>query len=230
MRASTGVPPHGGDRRAVLGQVELAAYLETDRLVAGNVHRIGRLQIGGHVLAVDGGEVLRQQRHADARTSVVWMGAEEAQVVVRPLARVRGLEPSEHLHDQVATFPDQEDQQRIEACRVRIGELWATGRNPEGGRLELRSGPHPSVADAPLEEQVPQSIELFFATLLEVEDPSPDRVMEEGPRQSVGDRSDVLHRDLTNVHDCIMVHGVLYFTSLFYGVTRRGQARGSERT
>src|SRR5664280_342698 len=212
MRASTGVPPHGGDRRAVLGQIELAAHLETDRLVAGDVHRIGRLQIGGHVLAVDGGEVLRQQRHADARTSAVWMGAEEAQVEVRPLARVCGLEPSEHLHDQVATRPDQADQQRIEACRVRIGELRATGRNPEGGRFELRSGPHPAVAEAPLEEQAPQCIELVRAMLLVVEDPSPDWVMEEGPGQCVGDRSDVPHRDLTNVHDCIMVHGVLFFT------------------
>ena len=57
--------PHGGDDGAVAGERELLAWLEAQPAVTREVLRVARLEIRGHVLGVDCGEVLRQEPLAE---------------------------------------------------------------------------------------------------------------------------------------------------------------------
>ncbi len=80
---------------------ERAEGLEPDARVAVVVGRVRRLEVDRHPLGVDPGEVIGEQAHADPVASNVGMGVQQAQVVVRLLARVRRLEPVERLHEGV---------------------------------------------------------------------------------------------------------------------------------
>ena len=60
-------------------------------LVAAVVDRVGRFQIGRHPLGVDARQAVAEQSEPEATAAIVGMGAEQAEVVVRRLARVRGL-------------------------------------------------------------------------------------------------------------------------------------------
>src|SRR3954471_16675792 len=80
------IAPHATHRGLAPGRRELAHLDEAEALVAVVVRAVARFEVGGRALLVQPAQVLREQAHPLALSAVVRVGAEQAQLPVRPVA------------------------------------------------------------------------------------------------------------------------------------------------
>ena len=135
-RLPRGAPrrPHRGDRVLLSGSPELALPPEAHALVAPVVRRDSfGFEVGGSSLLVDAHEVLGEQVHAQALASVTGMSAEQAEVVVRLVPRMRRLEALDELQDLAPVCAREPVEQRLQLLLLVRGQLGSMRRDPDRG-------------------------------------------------------------------------------------------------
>ena len=179
----TGGQPAGG--------LELAGRLEAEPLVAGVVRRVRRLEVRRHVLGVDALEVVGDEGNAEAAPAMVGMRADEAEVVVRDVVWVVGIEEMHRLGHVLAVRAEELAQHRRHQRLFFRCALRATRLDPDRRRFARLGHPHLTASNRGVDPEAPPHRELRRATFRVGERPAPNRIAIERPRHRGGDRVDV---------------------------------------
>jgi hypothetical protein len=108
------------------------------------------------VRRVDQGKVVGEQSHADALPPVIGMGAQQRQVEVRFVPRMRGIKPAYQLHAVAGRGAEVVGGKVGQALFLLGCQLRATGRDPDRGGLPAAGQPGIGVAQCPRHEQPPE--------------------------------------------------------------------------
>lgn len=135
--------------------------------------------------AVDRGEVLCEQGLADSVPTMVGVGGNEAEVIVRFVVRMGCLELGQHAPPGASAGADELFEQRRD-LRLGLGcELGTVRPDPDRDGFGLLGHPHATSRHGAGDEQRPPPPELFGSALVVGKHPAPHRVMVKRDRDRV---------------------------------------------
>ena len=151
------------------------------------VRGIGGLEVGGGALAVDQLQVVRKEPHANALPTEVRMRAEEAQVVVRLIAGMVGVESREELQVAPSLVTQVLSGESLETLLLFGRHLGAVRWYPDGRGLASRRDPGLGVAQRTVDEDAPELRVVMRAATLYGHGPAPKWIVGEGERHDARD-------------------------------------------
>jgi hypothetical protein len=90
-------------------------------------------------------EVVVQQPHAEPFAATIRVSAEDAQVVVGGVSRVRAVEAAQQLQKIVGTWAHEALEQPLELLLLLARELLAAGRDPQRRGCVVTQDPNPTM-------------------------------------------------------------------------------------
>jgi DNA-binding HxlR family transcriptional regulator len=178
--------PHRLDSGAGTRQAERSDFSEPESLVGGSVSRIRRLEVRRRSLNVEYRKAFAKQLHAEAIASMIRVRAEQAQIVVRPVLRVRSFEQRASLHERRRMTAERRTSYIGELEQFFFGTSGGCRRMPHGNGLTTLRDANPAIRQRALHPGFKDRSSLDHRTAAVGERPdAPDRVLLKGRHERV---------------------------------------------